>query len=283
MNKKHQFAIDIAVGAEALYRAFTEETLLTQWLTESARVSLAEGVFELWGRYLPGAPREPITRFLDAADNRSLRFTMLVRGVETVVSAQFSDSGVTIEQDKVKRAAGEVAMEDFWGGSLENLRRLLTGGSAPFFRDFTPPCADAASLQVEIAAPAAKVFGALVEPAQLDRYLAEKAEVNPVEGGKIDFGWGTGPIKLLTVDPDREVSYSWQDDTEPETVVTWTLEGSDGGTRLTLVHSGFGAKRATDDYSTGWWFFVNSLKSMLEMGAPWTRARVHGNYTSPNQ
>jgi uncharacterized protein YndB with AHSA1/START domain len=282
MNKKHQFAVDLAVGAEALYRAFTEETLLTQWLTEFARVSVAEGVFEIWGRHLPGAPREPISRFLDATDNLSLRFTMLVRGVETVVSVQFSDSGVTIEQDKVKRAAGEVAIEDFWGGSLENLRRLLTGGSPPVFRDFTSPHADAASLQVEIAAPAAKVFEALIEPAQLDRYVAEKAEVNPVVGGKIDFGWGSGPIKLLTVDSGREVSYSWQDGTEPETVVTWTLEGSDGETRLTLVHSGFGVKRATDDYSTGWWFFVNSLKSMLEMGARWTRARVHESYTYPN-
>jgi len=52
------------------------------------------------------------------------------------------------------------------------------------------------------------------------------------------------------------------------------LEDSEGGTRLTLVHSGFGKDRSTDDYTCGWWKFINSLKSMLEIGESWQEAKA---------
>ena len=59
---------------------------------------------------------------------------------------------------------------------------------------------------------------------------------------------------------------------DPETIVTWALEGSEGCTRLTLVHSGFAPNRPTDDYTTGWHRFVNDLKLMIEIGSSWTEA-----------
>jgi uncharacterized protein YndB with AHSA1/START domain len=96
----------------------------------------------------------------------------------------------------------------------------------------------------------------------------------PCVGGKIDFGWGGGPIKILEVETDRKLSYSWHDGDDPETVVTWTLEGSDGGTRLTLVHSGFGPERPSGDYTAGWYYFVNSLKSMAELGDDFHRLNL---------
>ena len=144
----------------------------------------------------------------------------------------------------------------------------LSVGAPVLYRAFT----DAAQLtqwMTEFARVSVK------DPAELDRYISNNADVEPVVGGKIDFGWGAGPIHLLTVDSGRQVSYSWQYGDDPETVVTWRLEESQGGTRLTLVHSGFASKRTMEDYSTGWYFFVNSLKSMIEIGASWKKAMVH--------
>jgi uncharacterized protein YndB with AHSA1/START domain len=223
--------------------------------------------------------RTPATRLIEALENRSLRFTFTVRTVETTVLVELAgiDGGtqMVIVQDKVPRPDTEASLEDFWGLSLENLRRLLTGGSGPLFRDFRERARGQAVVSAQIDGAPAKVFDALINPAELDRYVATKAVVEPVTGGKVDFGWGGGPIKILEVERDRKLSYSWQHGAEPETVVTWTLEGSAGGTRLTLVHSGFGADRITDDYTTGWLYFVSSMKSMIGMGPSWRRANVH--------
>jgi len=130
--------------------------------------------------------------------------------------------------------------------------------------------------------PPKEVFTGLIDPQQLERYLADKATVEPRVGGKIDFGWEGGqgrakggchgPIKILELEPDHKLSYSWL--FQEETVVTWVLEDSEGGTRLTLVHSGFGKDRSTDDYTCGWWKFINSLKSMLEIGESWQEAKA---------
>jgi uncharacterized protein YndB with AHSA1/START domain len=40
--------------------------------------------------------------------------------------------------------------------------------------------------------------------------------------GAFDFGWGGGgPVKILDLDPDRELAYSWHyPPDEPETVVS---------------------------------------------------------------
>jgi uncharacterized protein YndB with AHSA1/START domain len=75
--------------------------------------------------------------------------------------------------------------------------------------------------------------------------------------GEYDFGWeGGGPIKILELEPNHKLTYSWHYE---DTVVTWILEDSEGGTRLTVVHSGFAKDRSTDDYTAGWLKFINSL------------------------
>jgi len=65
--------------------------------------------------------------------------------------------------------------------------------------------------------------------------------------------------------------HSWDDGAGPEaTAVRWELEGSQGRTHLTIVHSGFGGDaRKTDGYQLGWLEFLASLKRMHEVGAGW--------------
>lgn len=117
--------------------------------------------------------------------------------------------------------------------------------------------------------------GRSIEPRQLERYIASHATVEPRIGGKYDFGWGQGPIKILDLAPDARLAYSWQYSGEPDTVVTWTLEASDGRTRLTLVHSGFGVDRVSDDYNLGWGAFLNQIKALAETGDHWRKVTTN--------
>lgn len=62
MSRALRLHIILPVAPSAVYQAITNSSSLQKWLTEMARVSLADGVFEPWGRYLPGAPDRPATK-----------------------------------------------------------------------------------------------------------------------------------------------------------------------------------------------------------------------------
>ena len=115
----------------------------------------------------------------------------------------------------------------------------------------------------------------------VNRYIATDATVEPHPGGVYNYGWqGGGPLKILDIEENRKLQFTWRYDENntpsPETVVTWTLEGSGGRTRITLVHHGFASGRPADDYRTGWMKYMNEIKSMLELGDAWSPVKLEG-------
>jgi uncharacterized protein YndB with AHSA1/START domain len=205
-----------------------------------------------------------------------LRFTWNYKTHDLPVALELASSNqgtvLTLTQEAVARQPHEPYFYNFWELSFENLRRLLMKGSGPLFCDFSVAPRGEAAVTAQINRPPKEVFAGLIDPPQLERYIADKATVEPWVGGKYDFGWGGGPIKILELEPDHKLTYSWR--FHEDTVVTWVLEDSEGGTRITLVHSGFGKDRSTDDYTGGWWKFINSLKSMVEIGDSWQEVQV---------
>jgi uncharacterized protein YndB with AHSA1/START domain len=116
-----------------------------------------------------------------------------------------------------------------------------------------------------------KVWRALTDPAILGEWLMPNdfaAEVGrrftfrcePVPR-EFEGQWG-GVVRcrVLEVDPPRRLSYTWEDSWAwahfaAPTVVVWTLEAIERGTRLTLEHRGFegpGTARLRDMLSGGW-------------------------------
>ena len=92
-----------------------------------------------------------------------------------------------------------------------------------------------------------KVWRALTDPALLAEWLlpvvGQDLALEP--GAAFTFktqpypGWdGTVNCRIVEVEPRRKLSYTW---TVPflDTVVTFTLEPTERGTRLSLVQSGF--------------------------------------------
>jgi uncharacterized protein YndB with AHSA1/START domain len=275
MNQMLRLHITVPADPSAVYQAITTPSSLQKWLAEKAQVSLSDGVFELWGRYLPGAPDRPATKLTEANENRSLSFTFNYKKHTLPVSLDLATSNkgtiLRVTQEIVERLPGEASFNDFWGLSLENLRRLLLNGSGPLFCDYTAVQPRQVAVKTQINGSPKEVFSGLIDPEQLDRYMADKATVEARPGGKYDFGWGdNGPIKILELETDRKLTYSWHDDT----VVSWVLEDSEGGTRITMVHSGFAPDRCTGDYTAGWWKFVNYLKSMVEIGSSWQEVQA---------
>ncbi len=215
-----------------------------------------------------------------------LEFGWQVRGRDTRVRIELAPTaagtGVTVRHDGLaERRTGEASLRDFWHLALANLRGRVESGEVAGTTDLSPSRGDV-RVEVEAAAPAGAVFRALVEPAELDRWIADRAEVERRVGGRYDLGWDEpgGPIRIVDLEPDRRLAYSWryEDDSgrtlEDETVVEWTLEGSGGRTRIVLVHSGFAPDAHTDDYAAGWLAFLASLKFLVEGGPGWRPPRA---------
>jgi uncharacterized protein YndB with AHSA1/START domain len=136
--------------------------------------------------------------------------------------------------------------------------------------------------EIEVAAPAARVWAALTEREHLAAWFGDAgAEVDLRPGGAITFSWqkhGKARAVIERVEPPTYFSYRWalQPDTEPRpgnsTLVEFTLEEHAASTRLRLVESGFrslewsGEEKARHvrDNVAGWATELQELADYLE-------------------
>lgn len=264
-----------------VYAALTDSDKLTAWFAEYAQVALDQKRYDFWGRFTPETPtretgHHPLVH-LDAGAGLAYHWTLHDQ-LTTVAYKLFAKADKTVmfvQQENLTPdlRTTEFANEDFWFLSLENLRRHLD--DKPVIRcDFTMSMLGDIEHSVEIDAPAAAVWDALITPAQLNRWIASNATIEPHVGGAYQLGWGENlaSVKILELIPNEKLAYSWTERTPEDTVVTWTLAESGGKTRLTLVHSGFAPTDDNRGIKIGWLNFLSWVRSLVEYGAGWQPA-----------
>jgi uncharacterized protein YndB with AHSA1/START domain len=149
------------------------------------------------------------------------------------------------------------------------------------------PDQDAIVSEVDINAPADKVFQALTDPKQLmqwwnsDECTTEFFEMDARRGGRWRFGTRNSKLnvngvsrffcqgEVLEYDPPRLLAYTWianwHDDKTRRTIVRWELTPSKDGTHVKVAHSGLAHEAvARKDYSGGWPGVVEMLKKFVE-------------------
>jgi uncharacterized protein YndB with AHSA1/START domain len=97
------------------------------------------------------------------------------------------------------------------------------------------------------------VWAAITEPEQLARWFGTSAELDLRPGGEGSFTWEelgvTTRVMVEVVEPPVRFAYRWEpgggNEGGPTTLVEFRLEEIPGGTRLTLVESGFSQFPAT--------------------------------------
>jgi uncharacterized protein YndB with AHSA1/START domain len=126
-----------------------------------------------------------------------------------------------------------------------------------------------------------RLWAALTDGALMARWMMPPAGFAPVVGTRFTFqttargAWdGTIQCEVLEVVPHERLVYSWKGGDESDvgygaplaTIVTFVLAEVAGGTRLTLVHSGFELPKnqsAYDTMSGGWKKVVGRLGEAL--------------------
>jgi len=276
--------IDIKVSPTRLFEAITNPGDLTSWFTEHAEVSLADNRYNFWGRFTPGNPtqEEGQHRISRVIPNKLVEFEWRLRDTDSIVQFEIHETSggcvlTMYHQNMPVASPSQSSIQDFWSHTLEGLRHWLETGQVYDLMDYSETRLGDIGITIEIDVPPGVVFHALTDADQMERWIGSRGSIDPKPGGKIDFGWGMGPIKILEIEPDKKLSYSWQWEGEPQSVATWSLDGSGGKTRLSIVQSGFAPDRNGEDYYIGWYKFVSRLKTMLEQGPEWERIKVYSN------
>jgi uncharacterized protein YndB with AHSA1/START domain len=271
--------IALKAQSEAIYQALTDN--LADWFAEYTDVSTVENRYDFWGRFTPGTPtreegRHPLLAY---EPGKHLNFEWRSHSFDSIVNIQIipRDGGNTlvVQQGNPINPSHDIGFstdEDFWFLSLENLRRHLDG-KAPVRCDFSRSMLGDIHHTIEIDASPDAVFDALINPEQLNRWIASHATVEAHVGGEYNLGWGqsASSLKILELVPDEKLRLTWPEG-DGSTILTWTLEGSGGKTRLTLIHSGFAPDQNTGGLQTGWLNFMSWVKSISEYGDDWQPA-----------
>ena len=110
-----------------------------------------------------------------------------------------------------------------------------------------------------------KIWRALTQPHLIEEWLM-KTDFRPAVGEAFTFTaqWGAVEGKVLAIEPERSISYSWNA-MGLESVVTWTLTPTAGGTRLRMEQAGFktGQDQAYHGAAAGWPRFFDGLEQVL--------------------
>jgi uncharacterized protein YndB with AHSA1/START domain len=149
------------------------------------------------------------------------------------------------------------------------------------------PDQDAVVSEIEIAAPAERVFQALTKGAELSQWFtspecpAKFWKMDARLGGRYEYATVKGNVvvnnvsefechgEILEIDPPRLLVYSWianwHDDKSRSTIVRWELTPTKMGTHVKVTHTGLAQEEvARKDYSGGWPGVLDMLKNFAE-------------------
>ena len=150
------------------------------------------------------------------------------------------------------------------------------------------PSQDAIVSEIEIAAPAQRVFKALSDAGELKQWFsgpecpAKFWKMDARVGGRYSYATEKGSIvvngvsefecqgEILACDPPRLLVYTWianwHDTPGARTVVRWELTEKGSGTHVRVTHSGLtNLPVARKDYAGGWPEVVEMLRKFVEV------------------
>jgi uncharacterized protein YndB with AHSA1/START domain len=287
---EHVAKFSLSAAPARVFRALTEPSELERWFARHARVELRlGGDYRFWGSATLGTPTESEARqtITTLERDRRLGFSWPLLGADTEVTfalvARAEADGCELHIRHSVHAAlplhrPEHAIDDLWRMHAGNLSDLLLERTSIYLPDFETGAAEVRS-EIEIAAPPAKVWRALLVPELMNQWLGGQAEVD-LNRRAYSYGWkydvegkgvSGGPTKIIELVEHRKLVTDWPDwrgdPDKPSTRITWLLEPLADGkhTRLTLIHAGFEHPVDRSDYQQGWSEFLRALsKAVVE-------------------
>jgi uncharacterized protein YndB with AHSA1/START domain len=102
-----------------------------------------------------------------------------------------------------------------------------------------------------------RIWGALTEPDEIEKWWADEAHVQPEVGslGEFRFRPPAGVLQFEVAELDQDKKVRWISRQGPPqwtgTSVTWQLTAVQGGTKLVFTHEGFAKKDEAYEQTRG--------------------------------
>lgn len=279
----YQRAFSLSAPRERVFMALTDADQLRRWFAEHVEVEpRVGGAYRFWGKHtLWTLRREDADQVITRIESPTrLAFDWTWRGAPGNVDLdiQSADNGAKLAVrhtlastiwpigDEARFVAG-----DMWVVAVGNLRAFLTNGSPALRPDFSQTSGDVRQ-SIEIAAPPERVFQALTDPQQMDKWLSRGAKVEPRAGGRYDYGWTSdnvggcdpmGPMKIIEIVPNRRIVHDWHYHGVVSRVC-WELEPRGGKTVVTLTHTKFDDDITHGGFTQGWSAFLLMLRELTQ-------------------
>ncbi|GCE11906.1 SRPBCC family protein [Tengunoibacter tsumagoiensis] len=117
-----------------------------------------------------------------------------------------------------------------------------------------------------------RVFKAITEKQELERWFVYKADIELKPGGEVHTEWAPGMGehgKVVAVKPSQLFSFTWEACSPTPTTLTFELTKEKDGTLVLLTHSGIGEGEHWEMYATispAWDSHLKDLTSWIETG-----------------
>jgi uncharacterized protein YndB with AHSA1/START domain len=273
-----------AKAAEAWARIATPAGLAS-WLGRSAaveakkggpfRVEVAQGL-ALEGRVAAAEKGKRLAVDLEGAAPSRLALELdALPGATTRVRVRHEGHPASEEG-----AAARDVHHALWGTLLRNLKSVLEAGLD------RRHVGRVVQRTTHVIAPPARVWRALTDPADLSRWMALVASLEPREGGRFRFEgsgsthaeqFGGGQYAegvVVALEPERRLELAYRvpkfEAGSHPTLVAWGLTPEGDGTRLELAHVGFDIDPVWDEFYAGhrecWDIDLDELVALCERG-----------------
>jgi uncharacterized protein YndB with AHSA1/START domain len=143
------------------------------------------------------------------------------------------------------------------------------------------PDQDVIVAEIQIAAPPDRVFQAITDPQQVPQWWGQQgmyrvtswdADLRPggkwcSRGTRADGSSFQVAGEYVEVNPPHVLVHTWNPTWAqlPTTTVRWELKAQEGGTLVTIRHSGFaGHAEAAQDHSKGWTRVLGWMEAFVE-------------------
>ncbi|MFO7171455.1 MAG: SRPBCC domain-containing protein [Bacillota bacterium] len=270
--------VEVQGSARQLWQALTDPWQLTAWFCDEADVNLESGLYRCAGPHLP--PEARVERLLAWEPERLLTFAWTAEGDETVTFRLRPAGTVTrLEVTHLRHRDDappnwRILTDCLWAYYTVLLKQWVETGRTGFRLPFDPNPPSVIRFQLRCPVAPEEVFAALTRPDRLEKWIANRAQVEPWAGGRYDLGWGAhgedGPGHITRWEEGRLLGYTWFESGR-QTEVLWRIRPDAEGAVVELEHGDFGDQVATClGCRLGWADWLNVLWLHL-LGRPASR------------
>ena len=130
---------------------------------------------------------------------------------------------------------------------------------------------------IKVSTSAESAYHAISNEEELKKWWIDVPKLELSLGGMVNFRFLKENSQLLEKDfviegkileliPNQKLSYSWKpvdDKNYPDTIVTWTIEPTNNGSKVTVLHSGLESAKDYSRLVDGWEYFLGKLQNLL--------------------